>query len=149
LANFLRAGKQSVLANENYFSAFLAYTQSQHANGKSYIGEYLDEVTGDWINGKGGRSCYYNHSTYADLLITGIIGLQPRADNVVEISPLLPDGVWNYFCLDGVNYHGHKLTIFWDADGTRYGRGKGLVVLVDGKELARGKKLTRLQGKLP
>jgi hypothetical protein len=149
LANFLRAGKQSVLANENYFSAFLTYTRSQHADGKPYVGEYLDEVTGDWINGKGGRSRYYNHSTYADLLITGIIGLQPRADNVVEISPLLPDGAWNYFCLDGVNYHGHTLTIFWDADGTRYGRGKGLVVLVDGKEIARGKKLARLEGKLP
>jgi hypothetical protein len=154
LANFLRATESDSrithhASRTNYFSAFLTYARSQHANGKPYIGEYLDEVTGDWINGKGGRSRYYNHSTFADLLITGAIGLRPRADNVVEISPLLPEGAWNYFCLDGVNYHGHSLTIVWDKDGARYGRGKGLAVLADGKEIARSEKLAKLEGKLP
>ena len=32
-----------------------------------------------------------------------------------------------------MRYHGHDLTVLFDRDGTRYGRGKGLVVLVDGK----------------
>ena len=153
-ANFLRASEAASrithhASRYDYFNTFLTYTRSQHANGQPYIGEYLDEVTGDWINGKGGRSRYYNHSTYADLLITGVVGLRPRADDTLEISPLLPAGVWNYFCLDGVNYHGHTLTIFWDKDGTRYGHGKGLVVLADGKEIARSEKLARLEGKLP
>jgi len=85
----------------DYFDAFLTYTRSQHAAGKPYVGEYLDEVTGDWINGRGGRSRYYNHSTYADLLITGVIGLRPRADDRVEVWPLLPEGTWDWFCLDG------------------------------------------------
>ena len=149
LANVLRDYKQSVVTPQTYFDAFLTYVHSQHADGKPYIGEYLDEVTGGWINGKGGRSRYYNHSTYADLLITGVVGLRPRADDTVEISPLLPDGVWNYFCLDGVKYHGHTLTIFWDADGTRYRHGKGLFVLADGKEIAQGNKLSKLTGRLP
>ena len=149
LANFLRDYKQSVVTPQDYFSAFLTYVHSQHAADKPYIGEYLDEVTGEWINGKGGRSRYYNHSTFADLLITSVIGLRPRADDTVEISPLLPDGVWNWFCLDGINYHGHALTIFWDKDGTRYNRGKGLVVLADGKEIARAKQLAKLTAKLP
>ena len=142
------AGVASLLRRD-YFDAFLTYVHSQHANGKPYIGEYLDEVTGDWINGKGGRSRYYNHSTFADLLITGVIGLRPRADDTVEVFPLLPDGTWDWFCLDGVKYHGHTLTIIWDKDGQRYGRGKGLVVLADGKEIARGNKLSKLTGKLP
>jgi hypothetical protein len=149
LANFLRDYKQSIVTKENYFDVFLTYVHSQHADGKPYIGEYLDETTGQWINGKAGRSRYYNHSTFADLVITGVAGLVPRADNRVEIFPLLPDGAWNYFCLDGVNYHGHTLTIFWDNDGSRYGRGKGLFVLADGKEIARGDKLSKLTGKLP
>jgi hypothetical protein len=149
LANVLRDYKQTVVTSQNCFDTFLTYVHSQHADGKPYIGEYLDEVTGDWINGKGGRSRYYNHSTFADLLITGVIGLRPRADDTVEIFPLLPEGVWNYFCFDGVNYHGHTLTIFWDADGTRYGRGKGFFVLADGKEIARENKLSKLTGKLP
>ena len=104
-----------------------------------------------WIakHGKEGRSRYYNHSTFADLLITGVVGLVPRADDVVEVYPLLPEGAWNYFCLDGVTYHGHSLTIFWDVDGTRYHRGPGLFVLADGKEIARADKLAKLTGKLP
>ena len=149
LANVLRDYKQSVVTSQNYFDAFLTYTRSQRANGRPYIGEYLDETTGDWINGKGGRSRYYNHSTFADLLITGAVGLRPRADNVVEVQPLLPESVWDYFCLDGVSYHGHSLTIVWDKDGSRYQRGKGLILFADGKEIAHGKTLAKLTGKLP
>lgn len=148
LANVLRDYPQNVVTARDYFDAFLTYTESQHANGKPYIGEYLDETTGQWINGKGGRSRYYNHSTYADLIITGVVGLVPRADDTVEVWPLLPTGVWTFFCLDGVNYHGHSLTILWDEDGTRYGRGKGLVVLEDGKEIIHSKTLEKITGKL-
>jgi hypothetical protein len=31
--------------------------------------------------------------------------------------------------LEGVRYHGKDIAIFFDRDGTRYGRGKGLVVV--------------------
>ncbi len=139
----------AVVTAHDYFDAFLTYVHSQHADGKPYLGEYLDEVSGDWINGRGGRSRYYNHSTFADLLITGVVGLRPRADNTVEIYPLLPAGTWHWFCLDGVKYHGHMLTIIWDQDGSRYRHDQGLVVLADGKEIARGSSLSRLTGKLP
>lgn len=149
LANVLRDYQQSVVTRKDYFDAFLTYVESQHAGGKPYIGEYLDETTGQWINGKGGRSRYYNHSTFADLLITGVVGLVPRADNTVEVWPLLPDDTWNWFCLDGVIYHGHTLTVLWDEDGTHYTHRKGLTVLADGKEIAHADKLTKLEGKLP
>lgn len=148
LANVLRDYPQNVVTPLDYYDAFLTYVESQHADGKPYIGEYLDETTGQWINGKGGRSRYYNHSTFADLLITGVVGLVPRADDTVEVWPLLPSGTWKYFCLDGVIYHGHTLTIIWDQDGSRYGRGKGLAVLDNGKEIAHGKGLEKITGKL-
>ncbi|HEU0038946.1 MAG TPA: glycosyl hydrolase family 65 protein, partial [Verrucomicrobiae bacterium] len=146
-----RVGQASRLSltSKDYFSAFLTYVHSQHADGKPYVGEYLDEVTGDWINGKNGRSRYYNHSTFADLLITGVVGLRPRADDTVEVFPLLPDGTWDWFCLDGVRYHGHMVTVIWDKDGTRYQRGMGLRVLANGKQIAQAVKLERITGKLP
>jgi hypothetical protein len=149
LANVLRDYKQHFVTSHDYFEAFLTYVHSQHADGKPYLGEYLDEVTGDWINGKNGRSRYYNHSTFADLLITAVIGLRPRADDVVEIYPLLTPETWDWFCLDGVKYHGHMLTILWDKDGSRYGHGAGLRVLADGKQIANAAKLERATGKLP
>jgi hypothetical protein len=149
LANVLCDHQPNAVTPQNYFDAFLTYTRSQRADGKPFIGEYLDEVTGDWINGKNDRSRYYNHSTYADLLITGVIGLHPRADDIVEIAPLLPADTWDWFCLDGVKYHGRMITVIWDKDGARYGRGAGLRVLVNGKQIASSEKLARITGKLP
>ncbi|HPU57166.1 MAG TPA: glycoside hydrolase, partial [Verrucomicrobiota bacterium] len=149
LANALRDYRYSTVSREDYFDAFLTYVRSQHANGKPYIGEYLDETSGAWINGRAGRSRYYNHSTFGDLLITGVVGLRPRADDQVEVDPLLPSPVWDWFCLDHVTYHGRTLTILWDRDGTRYGRGAGLQVLADGRQIARSEKLERVIGRLP
>jgi hypothetical protein len=154
LANYLRTpngiSRNTQHATRNtYFDAFLTYTRSQSAHGKPYIGEYQDEVTGAWINGKNDRSRYYNHSAYADLLITGVIGLIPRADDVVEINPLLPADTWDWFCLDGLKYHSHMLTVIWDKDGSRYGRGAGLQILANGKPIATSSQLERITGKLP
>jgi hypothetical protein len=42
-------------------------------------------------------------------VITGVVGLVPRPDDVVEVNPLLPADTWDWFCLDDVQYHGHTL----------------------------------------
>jgi hypothetical protein len=133
----------------DYFGAFLTYVKSQHYDGKPYVGEYLDEQDGYWLKGKAERSRYYNHSTFADLLITGVVGLRPRADDLLELHPLLPPGTWDWFALDGVSYHGRTLTILWDRQGARYGRGPGLTVLCDGRPLAHAADLGPLTARLP
>jgi hypothetical protein len=136
------------VSSGDYFAAFLSFVRSHRFDGKPYIGEYLDETTGQWLKGRQERSRYYNHSTFADLIITGLVGLRPRTDDGVEVSPLLPAEMWDWFCLDGVRYHGHMLTVIWDKDGRRYGRGAGLQVLVDGKVVAKADKLVRIEGRL-
>jgi hypothetical protein len=149
LANALRDYPPSPISARDYFDAFLTYVHSQHYDGLPYIGEYLDETTGKWLKGHDPRSRYYNHSTFVDLLITGVVGLRPRADDVVEVSPLLPPDAWDWFCLDGLPYHGRALTILWDRNGARYGRGAGLQVLADGKPVARAEKLEHITGRPP
>jgi hypothetical protein len=149
LANVLHDYPQDVVSPRDYFDAFVTYARSHRYDGLPYLGEYQDETTGQWLKGRDPRSYYYNHSTFADLLITGVVGLRPRADDTVEIAPLLPPDAWPWFCLDGVRYHGRDLAILWDRDGTRYGRGAGLQVLVDGQVIARSDRLERLTGKLP
>ena len=115
------------------------YTESQHHRGLPYIGEYLDEKTGAWLMGDRERSRYYNHSTYNDLIITGICGLRPQIDGSIVINPLLPKGQWNFFCLDGIRYRGHTLTIVWDSDGQRYHQGRGLSLMIDGRPVVNRK----------
>lgn len=149
LANVLRDYPQDVVTNRDWFDAFLTYTRSHVYDGLPYLGEYQDEKTGAWLKGRDPRSYYYNHSTYADLLITGLVGLRPRADDTIEVAPLLPVGTMDWFALDGVRYHGREVTILWDQDGKHYGRGAGFQLLVDGKQLARSARLERLTAQLP
>ncbi len=144
MANFMNNYPQSVLSDSVYFRQMELYVESQYHRGRPYIGEYLDEVTGYWLKGDQERSRYYNHSTFNDLIITGLVGLRPRIDDMVEVNPLTPEGKWDWFCLDNILYHGHNLTIIWDKDGSRYHQGKGLSVLVDGKKAGHLDTLGRL-----
>ena len=133
IANYINDYTNPVVGDSLYFAELEKYVQSQHMRGKPYIGEYLDETTGYWLKGDQERSRFYNHSTFNDLIITGLCGLRPRADNTLEVHPLLPAGKWSYFCLDHIPYHGHNLTILYDKDGDRYHVGKGLRIYVDGR----------------
>jgi len=80
------------------------------------------------------RSHHYSHSTYVDLILSGLIGIRPHADDVLEVNPLLtadtPAGAQpiHYFAVQGVLYHGHDVSVIYDADGSRYGIGSGLSV---------------------
>jgi hypothetical protein len=148
LGNLLNHYHAHNMTGRTYFDAIRVYAKSHQMNGRTYIGEYLDPATGRWLKGDDPRSRFYNHSTFADLVINDLVGLRPRADDVVEVNPLVPEGAWPWFCLDGVPYHGHNLTILWDRDGTRYQRGKGLIVLCDGRLIAQSDTLKRVTGRL-
>lgn len=150
LANVLRGPSQSFVSRRDFFEQLLRYADSHQQDGQAYLGEYHDETTGQWLitGPKAERSRYYNHSTFADLVIGGLLGLVPREDDVIEVDPLLPADAWDWFCLDGVRYHGHDVTIIWDRTGERYGRGAGLAVWVDGREAARRADLGRVTGAL-
>lgn len=162
LANVLNNYPQTAVTRADYFEALQTYSKSQRRKtdaGKviPWIDENLNPNNGDWIsrtlliqrNAKPKeRGKDYNHSTFCDLVITGLAGLRPRADDVVEVNPLVPEGQWDFFCLDRVSYHGKSLTILWDKTGARYGRGAGLQVFADGRLLASAPKLSRLAAKL-
>ena len=136
------------MSSSIFFSEFQKYAMSHVMNGKTYIGEYQDEKTGEWLKGDNPRSRFYNHSGFTDLVISDLVGLKPRGDNVVEVFPLVPDNIWEWFCLDNVLYHGQQLTILWDKDGKKYGKGKGLRIYANGIQIAHAKKLKRLIAKL-
>jgi len=147
MANFLNNYNQYYVTRNNYFDQLQTLVKSQYVNGKPYIGEYLDEKTGVWLKGEE-RSRYYNHSTFNDLIITGLVGLRPRPDDVIEVNPLLPAGQWDWFCLDNILYHKKIVTIIWDKTGAKYKKGKGLSVWVDGKKIASTNTLKKITGKI-
>jgi hypothetical protein len=144
MANVLRHYEQPFVAKQHYLEAMQTYTKSQHKNGKPFIGEYLDETNGQWLTGDNPRSRYYNHSTYNDLIIGGLVGIVPRVDEKVEISPMLPADAWDWFCVQDVPYHGRRLAVMWDKTGARYGAEAGLAVYADDKLIGRSTQLAPL-----
>jgi len=101
MANLLNNYRQKSVSKQNYFEIFKTYTKSHRLKREDdhiipWIDENLNPHTGDWIartrlktwknntwsKQKGGkeRGKDYNHSSYCDLVITGLVGLRPRDD---------------------------------------------------------------------
>jgi hypothetical protein len=153
---------QSTITKQDYFDLLTTYTKSQRrirADGTvlPWIDEDLNPQTGDWISrtlllrrqqAPRERGKDYNHSLYADLIITGLIGLRPNDEGTVDVRPLVPPA-WNWFCLDNVLYHGRIVTILYDKTGGHYHHGTGLQILANGKSIAHAANLAPLQGTLP
>jgi hypothetical protein len=151
LCNVLRGPPQPHVTRHDFLDAMQTYARAHQKGGDPYIGEYHDEMTGEWLitGPKEARSRDYNHSTFCDLVIRGLVGIVPRDDEILQVDPLLPPDEWEWFCLDGVYYHGHVLAIVWDRSGRRYNRGAGLAIWVDGKMLAQADTIRPLAAKLP
>jgi hypothetical protein len=135
MANLLNDYKQNVVTASDYLKILRLYTQ-QHflPNGKIDLVENYDPNLGGpivyyyWSN-------HYNHSSYNNLVITGLCGIRPSQSDTLTLNPLLNNSI-EYFCIDDVLYHGHKLTVVYDKDGDKYNLGKGLTVFVDDKKTA-------------
>lgn len=149
MANLLQNHKQKHVDVADYAELLHTFAISHRKDGKPYVAEALNPFNGSW---KGhdmeNRSEHYFHSGFTDLVITGLAGVLPSVSDTVTIKPLIPDS-WNYFAMDSIPYHGHKLAVVWDRDGTRYGKGKGLQLIINGKTAARSDKVEMLQAKLP
>jgi len=149
LASAIRMnGECSYVNRDVYFNLFQKYS-SCHRNTLDdhkkvcWIDENLNPFTGEWmlrkINMYRGNSDQsgkdYNHSGYADLLITGLMGIVPQENGSIILEPLLPEDVWDYFCLTDVVIGGRTISMVYDKTGKVYEKGKGLNVYVDGKKV--------------
>ncbi len=173
MANVLNNYEQDAIDRADYLDILKVYAHTHRrtlADGSvvSWIDENIDPFTGTWIarrrvheqNEKRRASGQttgiiiergkdYNHSSFCDLVISGLVGLRPRDDEQVEVNPLVPDDKWDWLKLDNVSYRGRILTITWDKDGRKYGEGKGLQVYADGKLIGNRATLGRLTARLP
>ena len=97
--------------------------------------------TGDKDRGKD-----YNHSTWIDLIIEGLVGLRAALGALLVVRPLADPKTVGWFALDNVAYHGHDVSVLYDPDGSRWPHAgcTGLCVFVDGILKARSDGLSRL-----
>jgi hypothetical protein len=149
MANLLQEYDQDVVTPADYLKLLRTFARTHRKDGKPYLAEACHPDTGSFAGHDSyNHSEHYFHSSFNDLVITGLVGLRPRDDDTLEVGPLAPAD-WPYFALDGVPYRGHSIGILWDRDGTRYKRGRGLRLFAGGVEIAASEKLAPLSAKLP
>ena len=135
LINYLHTESTPKITDRDFMSLLNTYSLSQREeNGEPYIDENIHPDTGIWLARdlikKSGRTDTergreYNHSTFIDLVLTGVCGIVPTTDSHLTVAPL-------GLSLDGfeafdINYHGRNLEV-------KYDKGIGLSVRVDGRE---------------
>ena len=79
----------------------------------------------------------YNHSTFCDLVVSGLVGIVPDGARGFAVDPLC-DPRWDYFTLSRLAYRGHDVAVSW-----RRGR-SGLTVALDGRDVAHSPDLAHL-----
>ena len=155
LAKLIRDYRQDVVSRRDFFRLMKTYARSQHrilpyGEEIPWIGENLHPHSGIWLaraimlegrdtvvqdmNQAVVRGKDYNHSLYCDLVISDLVGFRPGEGDSFTVYPLVPEDEWDWFCLDGIPFRNHNLTVMYDRTGRRYGRGKGLKVYSDGKK---------------
>ena len=161
LGNLICGYDQDVMDESDYFDLLRTYAGSHFLTDETgakvpFIDENLDPFTGRWIakewlesrdpqDPSAGRGFDYNHSTFCDLVLNGLAGIRPSYGDELVIHPLFGRDDLDYFCADGVLYHGSYITVLWDRTGEKYGRGAGLTVFRDGEAVAKSETLREIR----
>jgi hypothetical protein len=130
---------------DDYYKHLICYADSHHRNmpdGRKVF--WIDEVRHPWHDcwecrhilesrgwpenhGPAERGKDYNHSTFCDLVLSGVLGID-FCDGKIKVEPHIPDD-WDYFKVENLWMNGICYTIIFDRDGSRYGCGKGLQII--------------------
>ncbi|KAI9897388.1 hypothetical protein N3K66_007244 [Trichothecium roseum] len=123
---------QEHISKSDYAGFLKAYAATQFKDGKPYVAEAHHPDEDNWMYDGENHSEDYNHSTFVDNVLAGLIGLRPQADGSLIVNPLAPSS-WEYFAVENAAYRGHSVTVIWDSTGSHYNQGKGLSIFVDDK----------------
>lgn len=148
LARAVGAGDSGRITRYGYFRLLKQYAAShvlvrEDGSKVPFIDENQNPFDGDWVARtkliRAGeripdRGKDYNHSTFCDLVLSGLVGISSPAAGEIALQPLVPDG-WDYFRVTGVPCAGKMLDVVWDRNGKRFGEIVGFAVFADGKKV--------------
>ncbi|MFM7150645.1 MAG: MGH1-like glycoside hydrolase domain-containing protein, partial [Gemmataceae bacterium] len=88
LANLLQNYQQDVISRKDYLALLTIFAKTHRKNGKPYLAEACHPDTGSFEGHDGyNHSEHYFHSSFNDLVITGLVGLVPRDDDQLQLKP--------------------------------------------------------------
>lgn len=139
IINLLEGYNQQFIKKEDFYDILITYAKSHYltdAKGKTVC--WIDEVkhpdTNRWssrdillkdsTNKIFERGKDYNHSSFCDIVLRGLLGIKVTGGKVT-VTPNIPDD-WNYFKVDNLWICNKKYTIVFDRYGNYFNEGKGL-----------------------
>ncbi len=132
---------QSLIGEKELYDLIKKYAEMHYSYENGERINFIDEVMlpdepiwyarelgkrGRNLTGGNNRGRDYNHSTFIDLVLRGLVGVKVDADKLV-IEPKV-GGVWKWFALENFSYRKTKYNIYYDEDGTVFGKGCGLMI---------------------
>ena len=134
---YLNTTEHPTITPKDFTQLLLTYAYSHRdTDGSPYLDENMDPDTGIWLAREimrgwnnpqkdPERGRHYNHSSFIDLVMTGICGIRPALDGTLTVRPLGTS--LSGFEVSDVPYHGRLLDVEWDEK-------LGLKLIVDQKK---------------
>ena len=137
--------EQDVIGAEDFHSILHTYAASHKRiteNGERipWIDEVMHPASGVWssreIMKNGGwkkelggfeRGKDYNHSVFCDAVLSGLLGIHGEGGTLC-VAPHVPKE-WEYFAVENLWIGEKCFSVYYDKNGKKYGRGKGVNVL--------------------
>lgn len=143
IISLLNGYEQSVITNNDLYDFIRTYADMHYVVDEKGKHSFIDEVMYPdklvwssreklkalgWRADKGGyeRGKDYNHSTFIDLVLRGLIGIDITSQTLV-VKPRIV-GIWKWFKVENLSYKNVIYNIYYDEDGTKYGKGRGIVI---------------------
>lgn len=138
-----RQGEHDCITKSNLYRLISDYAGMHRLEENGRVLPWIDEVmspldggwssrnilrSAGWKTEKGGyeRGKDYNHSTFIDLVIRGLIGIGVDSDEL-SVKPNII-GIWDHFSIENLTYRGKTYDIYYDEDGTHFNKGKGIII---------------------
>ena len=150
LGNLLCNYETDVMCKSDYFRLLKLFASchyiAEDGVKRPFIDENLDPFSGIWLARSILREQFesgihrergedYNHSSFCDLVLSGLVGVRSREDDRMVIDPLFSQEDLEWMCADGILYHGNNLCVLWDKSGEHYNKGKGFFVFLNGEKI--------------
>jgi len=135
---------QDVITNSDLYDFIKTYAEMHYITDEDgKVHSFIDEVmhpdehvwsareilkAEGWLPHRGGyeRGKDYNHSTFIDLVLRGLVGVDMTADELT-LKPRV-GGIWKWFKVENLTYRGVNYTVYYDEDGSHFGKGVGVVI---------------------
>ncbi|MBR6633875.1 MAG: hypothetical protein IKL05_06220 [Clostridia bacterium] len=78
------------------------------------------------LTGGPNRGRDYNHSTFIDLVLRGLCGIDVN-NTELTVNPKI-QGIWKWFKIENLTFRKSSYNVYYDEDGTAFNKGKGVII---------------------